>query len=171
MGNKNIEPIKVAITDSSENFDTWINRKYISSETRELLKQSDILVVPIEGFRELDFPVFPVKTEEILSFLKKRIPSENKVDICIEDKDYKELALHSVLVMLGGFVVTSICAPILVNILWQYIEKEILTKKEKRNVRVSLTIVNEDGISKNLTYEGNAEDFSTIKDELKKLKQ
>jgi hypothetical protein len=152
----------VIIADSLENFDTWISREYISKALKRDLKKADILLVPIEGFRDKNIIVFPVQTEGLLIYIKKRLPSEYKIDICIENKDYKELALHSDLVVIGRFVVASVVVPILVKIISEYIKQKILKMGEKRKVKVSLTVVNEKGISKNLTYEGEAENFERI---------
>lgn len=160
----------VLITDSSENFDTWINRKYISEELKNNLKKANILLVPNEGFRDKNIPVFPVKSEELFTYIKNRLPLDFKVDICIKDEDYKELALHTDLVILGSFVVTILAAPILVNIISEYIKQKILKDKEKRRVKVSLTVVDEEGKSKNLTYEGNTENFGGIIEKLKDVK-
>jgi len=159
----------VVITDSSENFDTWINREYISEELKNNLRKASILLVPTEGFRERDIPVFPVKSEELFTYIKNRLPSDFKVDICIRDEDYKELALHADSVILADIVVTTIVFPILVNIIGEYIKQKILKYREKRRVRVSLTVVDERGKSKNLTYEGNVEDFGGIMEKLKDL--
>ena len=160
---------EVIVTDSSENFDTWLNRKYISEDTKKELKKADVLLVPMEIFRGEDIVAFPVLTEEIYQFLKTKLSPEKQVDICIEDKDFKELALHSALLVLGSFVVTMVVAPMLVNALYDYIKSKILNKIEKRGVKVSLTIINKDGTAKNLTYEGDAEKFVIIKEELEKL--
>lgn len=160
----------VLITDSSENFDTWINRKYISEELKNILRKANILLVPTEGFRSRNIPVFPVKSEELLTYMKNTLPSDCKVDICIRDQDYKELALHADSVILANLVVTALVAPILVNIVGEYIKQKILKYDEKRRVKVSLTVVDEEGKSKNLTYEGNAEDFGGIIEKLKDLR-
>ncbi len=161
----------VVITDSSENFDTWINREYISERLKSDLKKANILLVPTEGFRDKNILVFPVRTEELFIYIKNRLPSEYKIDICIEDEEYKELALHSDLVIIGGFVVTSIIMPILANIISEYIKQKILKMGEKRGVKVSLTIVGEKGASKNLTYEGEAENFGRIINKLNDVRK
>ncbi len=159
----------VVITDSSENFDTWINREYISEELKNNLRKASILLVPTEGFRERNIPVFPVKSEELFTYIKNTLPSDCKVDICIRDEDYKELALHADSVILADLVVTAIVFPILVNIVGEYIKQKILKYTEKRRVRFSITVVDEGGKSKNLTYEGNVEDFGGIIEKLKDL--
>jgi len=171
MKHETDKPYGLVITDSSENFDTWINRGYISKELRQDLKNSNILIVPIEGFRVKDILVFPDQTEGLFTFIRNRLPSDFKINVCIEERDYKELILHADLLILGTFVVTLIVAPILVNILSEYLKEKILKTNKKRGVKVSLTIVDEKGRSKNLTYEGDAENFGRIMNEVGKLNE
>ncbi len=170
MKHETDKPDNVLITDSSENFDTWINRKYISEELKNNLRKAKVLLVPTEGFRDKNISVFPVESEELFTYIKNTLPSDFKVDICIRDEDYKELALHADSVILANLVVTALVAPIVVNIVGEYIKQKILKYDEKRRVKVSLTVVDEEGKSKNLTYEGNAEDFGGIIEKLKDLR-
>jgi len=170
MKHETDKPDDVLITDSSENFDTWINRKYISEELKNNLRKAHILLVPTEGFRERNIPVFPVKSEELFTYIRNTLPSDFKVDMCIRDEDYRELALHADSVILADLVVTALVFPILVDIIGEYIKQKILKYKEKRRVKVSLTVVDEEGKSKNLTYEGSAEDFGGIMEKLKDLR-
>lgn len=147
-----------AITDSEESFDTWLNRPYLSGELRQQLRKADVLIVPIEGFREISNPVFPVGTESLYDFLSKNIPQNINIDICIDDSNYAELALHSDLHRIGSFVVKRLVLPFLITLLVNYISQE-LSIDEKDRVKVSITVVNEEGGSKTLDYEGPANKF------------
>lgn len=151
------------IENTEENFDYWLNQEFISDDLKNKLGTADILLVPQIGFRDQDTPVFPVKTEELFTFLKNN-SKNNEIDICIEDKDYKELALHADLITLATFVVTSIALPVLVNLLSDYIKNKISSNSD-RVIKISLVVENKkDGTSKNVTYEGKPESFdSTIK--------
>lgn len=153
------------INDSEETFSTWISRGFLSDDLRKQLLEADILIVPIEGFGNLTVPVFPVKTEELFHFLKKNLPQDLEVDICIEDNDYKELALHSDLIILAGFVVTQVNLPVLINLVSSYIYQKISQSKSK-NIKTSI-LVNEAGKSKEISYEGPADDFGKILKEAK----
>jgi len=171
MRNNSKELFDVTITDTNENFETWINRKYVSDNTKNQLRDADILIVPNEGFRDSSFPVFPAHTEKIYSFLKKELPPELRVDICIEDDDYKELSLHANLIILGVFVVTAIAVPTLVNLLSEYLKRKIFGNKDEQKVKVSLTVVDDAGHSQNFTYEGSSSNLGTIIDKLKETKK
>lgn len=171
MNQKNDDNKNITITDSSENFETWINRSYISEDLRHDLREADILLIPQEGIRERETRIFPVKTEEFFNFLKKNLPSEYSVNICIEEDEYKELAYHSELAILAGLVVSYVALPILINLLTDYISSKILRPKEKNNIKLSLTIVYPDRTSKNLEYEGDANKFLEIMRDIDSIKE
>ena len=149
------------ISQSEENFETWISRKSLSDGLREQLRKADILAVPIEGRGNLNIPVFPERTEDLLNFLRRELPKDLVIDICIEEDDYKELALYADLVILASFVVTSIALPFLVNLVSNYIYQKI-SKPKSRNMKISITLVSENGESKNLSYEGPLDGFRSI---------
>ena len=62
MDKKNL-PWKIA--DSGQGFDYWLSREYVSDEIRPELEQADLLLVPQEGFRDREGPLFPVGTERL----------------------------------------------------------------------------------------------------------
>lgn len=155
------------IRDSEENFETWISKDFVSDSLRDKLKKADILIVPIESLNDRNIPLFPQGTENLFVFLNKNLPENLNVDICIEDNDYKELTLHFDLVTIASFVVKSMALPFLINLLSNYIYQKISHFKS-RNVKVSITIVNEIGQSKNLSYEGSIDGFTKIIEQLKK---
>jgi hypothetical protein len=176
MDKMKAEPKNVLVIEEvQESFETWANQAFISAETRELVLKSNLLLIPILGFRELPIPVFPVCTEELFQFIKETSPKEIVPEICIEEKDYKELALHSALLIVGGFLVTALVAPVAVDLIAEYIKrrflkqsennvkaaKEIILQEEaeKDEVKVELTVVEESGKALKFSYEGPADDF------------
>jgi hypothetical protein len=164
----NERPLEVNVSESAENFETWINRGYISEATREELRKSDILIVPKERFGDQDLVYFPDKTQEILQFFKKKLPKNVNIDICIEEKDYKEVALHHDVVVIGCFLGTAVIVPVFVNILSEFI-KRILFKEENTLIKFSFTKINADGSAKRLDFEGSAKDFNEAAEKLKEL--
>ena len=160
---------EIVVEDSAENFDTWIGRQYISADMKEKLRQVDVLLVPSEGVRDLKAPVFPVCTEDLFKFIQDKIPREIKVDVCIEDKDFKEIAFHSALIVISSFVVTVFAAPTLVNIISEYIKRRLFANSDEKNVKISMTVVDKKNVSKNITYEGTVENFSKVMEKVKEL--
>lgn len=156
------------INKTEENFDTWINKKFITDNIRPQLLSKDILLIPDEGFRGLDSPVFPVRTEDVFNYLKKQLPEDLSIDICIEDKDYKEVALHADLTIISTAIVTAIALPVLVNVLSTYINNKLF-KPESSNVKMSIIVIKDDSNAFKVDYEGPAKDFSKISEKTKKL--
>ena len=71
---------EVVIEDTDHDFSYWLNRPYISEELRKELEKSDILIIPKEGIRDFDTPLFPVKTEEIFTYMRnKTFPNSGSV--------------------------------------------------------------------------------------------
>ncbi|MDA2233792.1 hypothetical protein PDM89_11930 [Bacillus cereus] len=143
----------------TENMDTWINRSYITEPLKEELQKANVLILPKEGFRDYKEPVFPIGTEDIYIFFKEHSNEKFSPEICIEDKDYKELALHSSLLILGSFAVTVMVAPIFVDVISHYLEKKTGDKIEECDVNIKVTVVEEDK-STCIHYQGRAADFS-----------
>ena len=159
--------IQESATD--KNFDYWLNRPFVGEELRRELKNATLLIVPAEGVRERSDLNFPNGTEGLLTYLKDNARDGVVPDICIEDKDFKALALHDATIIVGTFVVTAIVAPIAVNLISKYLEREIgLDKAEETKVKFKMTVVESDGTSKKLSYDGPAKTFEkTIGERLK----
>lgn len=148
------------ITEATkQNFSFWLHRPYISQKLRNKLLTSDILIVPDEGIRDFKLPMFPVKTEEIFTFLRNNIPSDYQIDICIEDDDYKELALHHDLRKIGRFIVTVAVLPVLVSLLSSYLQDKMKHTDSGRAINVEIIVQEKDGSARILKYEGRPEDF------------
>ncbi|MFA5858674.1 MAG: hypothetical protein WC955_06375 [Elusimicrobiota bacterium] len=158
------------VEESKETFSTWIDRPYIPNELKTQLFKANVLIVPREGFREHSEPVFPTGTEELLNFLRDNMDKGIVPDICSTDQDYREFALHDTWIIIGSFIVTSIVAPIIVDLISEYIKKRWTSKENHTNIKVELTVVEKDGHASRLLYEGSANDFNkSVKPTLKSL--
>jgi hypothetical protein len=161
---------ELIIEESTENFSTWINRPYIPYKLKAQLSSANVLIIPREGFRERTEKVFPVGTEELFHYLKDNVEKGINADLCIAENDYRELILHDALIIVGGFIVTSLVAPIVADLISDYIRKRFGSKEEKTNIKVEMTVVEKDGRASRLLYEGSAKDFNkTVKPSLKSL--
>jgi hypothetical protein len=155
---------RLHVAPTTHAFEWWLSQSFLSDETRSVAQQANILLVPDIGFRGGDSRTFPVGTEEVLLFLRDNAPSEAVCEICIDDEDYRELALHSGLLIVAGFVVTSVLAPVLVSLLSKYFERRVYDETPSRsasNVRVKITIAHPDGRSVRISYDGPASEFKT----------
>ncbi len=149
---------------SNESISTWSKRSYISKELQEKFVRAGALVVPNEGYGDSDnIRYFPEGTEHLVSFLQRNNKGDQYIDICIEEGDYKELAQHADLLVIASAIATTICAPILVNLISEYIKQSLGSRASDMTVKTSLTITDSNnGKSISLTYEGPASTYENI---------
>lgn len=154
---------KVHLEETTQDWDYWLSRPYLSAKVRQSLALSKVLLVPQEGFRGRDVQLFPVGTEDLFNHLKEKLPTDVPVEIAIDDAEYKEAALHSALLILGSVVVggaTLVVIPVVVNVVSEYINRRLFNEKDRQEttVRWELTVIDGTRATK-LTYEGPAVDF------------
>lgn len=160
---------EIVIKDSEQNFNYWLNRSYISFTLKKELQYSDILIIPEEGIREYEKPLFPVKTEEVFTYIRNKISSEHNINICIENKDYKELSLHSDLKKLPTFLVKEIALPIIIGLLLMYCSEKLFMDDSDDLINVSIIIEKQNGETKIVKYEGKPEYFDETIKSLKEI--
>lgn len=151
---KNIFEIK----DTQESILNWIKKLYISQRLQQQLSHVNILITPTENVHGHEGPVFPLGTEELFLFLKENASDELIPEICIEDKDYVELMEHWDLFTVGSLIVTCIVAPLVVNLIYDYVKNRVGLRLFETQVKLDLTI-GRDGNSTNMHYEGPAEEL------------
>ncbi|MFA5014197.1 MAG: hypothetical protein WC549_01465 [Actinomycetota bacterium] len=156
---------KIVIKDI-KGIEKFLNNDYISNELKNKLKKSDIIILPIEKFREFKDPLFPNGTEKIYLFLKDNLSKEYNLEIAIDEQDYKELGLHHNLIFLGIFMCKEILLPFLLSMLanYTYYKLPLRSKEEK----VKLTIIVSDRLKK-IDFEGPAKDLKNISKEIKDI--
>jgi hypothetical protein len=150
--------------ESDESIQTWANRSYISSELREQLLKADAVLVPSESYGKFtDSPHFPEATEEFFQFLRTASDGKISFDICIEEREYKELALHHDVLIIAGIVTTVFVAPLIVNLTAEYIKRRIWKRNPEAKVQSTLTIQDKQtGRSISYRYEGDASTYENV---------
>lgn len=164
MISKKLHETEFIMEESEENFSTFLDRPNISPDRKEVLRKANVLIVPRDGFRGRPEPVFPVGTSELYQYITEHSGNEISIDICIEETQYKELALHGALIVLGGFVLTAIIAPVMATLIADYIKERFSSKDKSAEIKVEFTVIKENGDASKLLYEGPA---STFKDTIK----
>jgi hypothetical protein len=147
------------VEKSDTSFNSCLAKPYISDNLRQQLSQSNILLLPLENFREGTGIIFPIGTDEVFNYLRENSPDDVCVDILVEDGDYKEIALFSdFLIILGGFIVKFIGAPIFVNLVSNYLIKKILPQTTASQVRIEIFVEGPKETTR-VFYEGSVSDF------------
>ena len=146
------------VSESDKGFSYWVNREYISDDLRARMAGSNVLIVPFEGFRDLPYPVFPVQTVELFHLIKESNIQDISLDICIADKDYKELALHKDTIQIASFVVQYGVLPIITSIVANFIYKRLGSRFDRTNVKATMFIEKEKQTTF-LEYDGPADAY------------
>jgi hypothetical protein len=160
----------IEIEDSNDSFETWINKDFVPKTLRTQLSQANALIIPEEQVRNISGPVFPTGTELLWRRFEKNDAQDLKLEICIGD-DYEEYAFHGVdLILIAGFVVQNIVAPVVAMMVYDHIKGRV-KKDEDANaeVRFEMTIVLPDKTSKKIKYKGPASKFDKLIETVKQV--
>ena len=190
--------MELKITNTTETFESWLEKSFIDDELRRILVKSSILIVPYENLRDTKIPPFPVGTENVLRYFQEHLPQEQAIDICISDEDYRIFEFNSHYKKIGKFVVLVVAIPAFVNVLSSYVYDTFIKMDETKpqiqvidnstynttinhistltdkkyleptHIEFSVTVIDTDGVSKNISYEGPATEIDNV---LKALKE
>lgn len=118
------------------------------------------------------------------------------VDICISDNDFQTFEFNSRYRNIGKFIILSVAIPAFTNILSSYVYDNFITSDESKphieiidesdnitsdslkdladkhyiappDIKISVTVVRQDGSAKNISYDGPASDFDNVLNALK----
>ena len=154
----------ITIEESEYSNDYWLSRPYISKELNVELKKANVLLIPHEKFRDFEEPVFNAGSDELLQFIKEHKNDAIIPEICIEDEDYRELSLHSVSIVLGKFIVSSIISGVFINLVSEYLKKVLFDDKDadKAEVSFEMHVIEPGKITKRIRYKGPEKTFKEV---------
>lgn len=150
---------KINVTDVDINFESIYEKDYIPQKYIEEIKQANVLIIPNEGFRDKKGLFFPECTSEFYQFLKSK--SEIKTEICIDDDEFEKLELHADIVYVATLVVQYTVLPIVTSMIASYLYDKVKSmnkEKDETNINVHI-IVEKNGKSKKVDYEGSIDNF------------
>ena len=121
-------------------------------------------MVPNEGYGEdVDLIYFPSGTSDLFQFLVDKQDENFIVNICIDDKEYKEISIRADWMVIAEFVVKDFLAPLLVALLAEYIAHHLGKRADDTKVKSKLTVVNEEDNQRiDYYYEGPATEYKEI---------
>ncbi|MGF6854044.1 hypothetical protein [Paraburkholderia sp. CI3] len=156
----------ITITESNELIPYWTS-KGLGRDNIAAITSADILLVPIEQYRnEVEF-VFHQGTPRLFQFLREAAAAYN-VEICIDDDQYLELALHGAAHRLGTMLVTYVAGPLLVGLLTNYLYDELRAKPQD-TVEASIVVQDHECRGFSFHFDGNASDFHLLSDAVGEL--
>ena len=125
--------MEITINDTNENFETWINKEFVTPDLKKLLNTKSILLVPFKNLRDTSNPLmFPIGTETLLAYFKENLPENQTIDICICDEDYQEFAFYSDYKRLGNFLVKSVAIAAFVNVLSSFVYDQYIKEDDTK---------------------------------------
>lgn len=154
----------ITISNAQSGFPYWSSLPSLTNELRESIKEADVVFVPLPGYGQYKNPVFPVGTEELFHYFVHNAPSNLKVELAIEDRDYRELSLHSDIVRIATLLVQYVAAPVVVGLVIDYVKKTLGAKFETAEVRFTMNVDKSRGDVKrvqSISYEGPAKTFES----------
>lgn len=141
----------------------WAKRPFVGDLIAGRIRDADLVIVPWEGFRDFDGPVFPVGTESFYTFMKENMPSGSIVEVAVDDDKYTEVALHGALVIVGTVLVTGL-GGIALNVISGLITEYVKSRFPKMfvpqasasadRIRVQVIVDSVSGGVLGMTYEG-----------------
>jgi len=164
------DDLKVA--DGGDGFTEVAAQPYIGDVLGDRVRNADVVFVPESAFREHPGPFFPQQTEEFFAWVSEHIPVGVEVEAAVEDDDFRELGLHSELIILAHLLVTEAALPITLGVISNYVWARIHSPHRERAVRVSLTVVDDKKSrkrTKTFTYEGTPENFPEACEKIERL--
>ena len=148
----------IKILKDETTFQSIYSKSYYPQELSEPLETINLLLIPMENFRDVTNPVFPEQTMDFFEFIKSNSPEAIVSEIAISDDDYKELELHADLVVLTTMVVEAIVFPLVVDLISNYIDQKIIRSSPSSKIKVNIKVVKGDN-SIDVAYEGDADKF------------
>lgn len=163
------------VTPTSKGLTYYKANADVSSELQVLIESSDVLLVPWSNIREGVEKSFPKHTLEFYQFLQDNLPENLNFEACIEDSDFREVYFHNKLLRVATVVVTYLAAPIVVNVISDYIKE--MKSKDPEIKKVSCSMIVEKTQDENkqafsFKYTGDSEEFcGKMLSKLKTLEQ
>jgi hypothetical protein len=162
------------LTPTDRDFRYWSSQHSLSPSTGDAVKNADIVLLPYEGFGGYDGPLYPVGTEELFLSLRETAPTGMRIELAVEDEDYKEVAIHGDIVRIAEFLVTYVAAPAAAILVAEYLKRYLGSRFSRTEVRASMTVDQGGGDERSavrISYEGPAATFeSSLKAALGTLK-
>jgi hypothetical protein len=156
----------VETKESDLTFESISTKEYYPKELDDSIIKANVLLVPFENFRSGYNALFPENTKELFDYLKDNENDKLKVEIIANDDTFKEIELHDATILITSFLVTSIIAPFVINLISNFVYDKIKSREKKaKDVQVKMDVYyqkkrNEKSIK--ITYDGPADKMEEI---------
>lgn len=154
----------LTVTETTESRQFWLEQNFVKDLEQKLVA-ADVLIVPLHEFRPNVKYIFHQDTPALYEYLRSKLAAQMVVEICVNDEEYLEIALHSNFLRLSQIVVSYAVAPVVFGLLTNYIYDE-LKAKPMDTVELSLTVEDEQCKAFNFTFKGEAKNLTLMADKV-----
>jgi hypothetical protein len=156
--NHEIKDDQLQVTDDLTTIASLMKKEYYPKVFSGEIQASNVVLIPEENFRDLNYPVFPEQTMKFYDFLKDNKSDKFKPTICIDDDGFCEIEMHADFITLSTIIILHVALPILTKLIASYLYDVLRRRRVDLKVEISI-IVEKEGKSKKIDYKGKAEDF------------
>lgn len=148
---------EIIVEDTTIDFKSIYKEEYFPQDLFAEIQKANMLIIPecfsIEGCSRY---VFPETTQEFLEYAKEKACDEFIPDIAADDTTFNKTELHSAVIGVATFIVTSVVFPIALNIVADFLYDQVRKHHRKDNeLSCKLDIIVTDGKeNKRISYKG-----------------
>jgi hypothetical protein len=150
------------IHESTKTLDTYMQMEVFTDETKDRVKEADIILLPDFGIKEGVDRAFQPDTVAFYKFSVANNDTDLKIELFENKGEEKILALHSFDIWIPTvYIGSQILLPIVVNLVSTYVYDRMKGRpNDEPTVHFNLLVENkEKGISKHLFYKGSIDGF------------
>lgn len=150
------------IHEATNQLDTYMEMDVFNNDTKERVKNADIVLLPNLGIRDGVERAFQPDTVAFYKYSVANKDSDIKIELFENKGEEKVLALHSFDIWIPMmYVAGSVMLPIAINLVSSYVYDRMKGRpKDEPTVHFNLLYEDkEKGVSKHLSYKGSIEGF------------
>lgn len=150
---------KITVEDTNIDFQSVYTEKYFPQDLLNEIGKANMLIIPDYFSREnYTGYVFPETTQEFLKCAQERACDEFVPDIATDDDSFNKMELHSAVITVATFIVTTVALPIALSVVGNFLYDQMKKHHRKENeLSCKLNVIVTDGKkNKRISYEGPA---------------
>jgi len=145
---------------SNTTFETWLNQPFVANDLRSQLTRANVLLIPDLEYCGYAGPLFPAGTEDFFHFLANQSSDEIRADICIEDREYRSLALLHDDVWFATVIVLPALAQVIAHYVIRFLDEKLGSRVTETRIKSKVVIASpETDKSVTVEFEGLASEY------------
>jgi hypothetical protein len=157
--------IKVKDNNMLQGLSYWKHNEKLSYQVRKDILPANVLFVPLNDDSGIPTSAFAPDTEHFFNYLCRSGRDDLKVDLCVNDDEYRILDLYSdpiTLTSIGTIVISSIIAPVIKDLILDYIRSLNRQPDQDSTFQINVVIDNELGSIREIQCSGSSVEIEKI---------